>query len=131
MARDFLYKYFIGTALLVMIHILLTQKWAAPFPRSNTKSKISFSRGWAQEGLIVVPYVTTYASRYVQCLQTQKIYNISAWKYFRRYFWFRYYINTALLLMIHIICTQKWAAQYNAPLRSGKHTMIGKFINNK
>ena len=44
-------RFFKGTPLLVILHIPRTQKWAAPFPRSNTKSKISFSRGWAQEGL--------------------------------------------------------------------------------
>ena len=48
--RYFLVRYFINAPLLVIIHIPSTQKWAAPFPRSNTKSKISFSRGWAQEG---------------------------------------------------------------------------------
>ena len=57
----FVERYFIGTLLLVILHILYTQKWALPFPCSKTKSEISFSLGWAQEGLIVVPYVTTYA----------------------------------------------------------------------
>ena len=42
-----------------------------------------------------------------------------------------YYISTTLLVMIQIPYTQKWAAQYNAPLHSVKHTIMGKFINNK
>ena len=42
--------YSICTALLVQLHISHTQKWAAPFPCSKTKSQISFSHGWAQEG---------------------------------------------------------------------------------
>ncbi len=42
-----------------------------------------------------------------------------------------YIIGAALLVILHIQKTQKWAAQYNAPLRSGKHTMIGGFINCK
>ena len=33
-----------------------------------------------------------------------------------------YFIVTTLLVKIHILCTQKWAAQCDAPLRSGKHT---------
>ena len=33
-----------------------------------------------------------------------------------------YFICTTLLVKIHILCTQKWAAQCDAPLRSGKHT---------
>ena len=32
----------------------------------------------------------------------------------------RYYIDTALLVIIHIGFTQKWAAGYNPPLRFGK-----------
>ena len=32
-------------------------------------------------------------------------------------------MGVALLVAIHIICTQKWAAQCNAPLRFGKRTM--------
>ena len=62
------FRYFLNTTLLVDIHILCTQKWAAPFPCSKTKSEISFSLGWAQEGLIVVPIVTTYAVPLRRCL---------------------------------------------------------------
>ena len=43
----------------------------------------------------------------------------------------RYFINTALLVVIHILHTQKWAAQHSAPLRSVKHTMMGEFLNKK
>ena len=32
-------------------------------------------------------------------------------------------------MVIHIGFTQKWAAGYNLPLRSGKRTMMGGFIN--
>ena len=46
-----IFLYFMYSALLVIIHIPHTQKWALPFPCSKTKSKISFSLGWAQEGL--------------------------------------------------------------------------------
>ena len=42
----------------------------------------------------------------------------------------RYFMGAALLVIIHILHTQKWAAGYNPPLRSGRHTMIEKFINN-
>ena len=42
-----------------------------------------------------------------------------------------YIIGAALLVILHIQKTQKWAAQYNAPLRSGKHTMISGIINCK
>ena len=66
-------RYFIGTPLLVIIHIQKTQKWAVPFPCSKTKSKISFSLGWAQEGLIIVPCVTTYAVPLRMRTQTQTI----------------------------------------------------------
>ena len=38
-------------------------------------------------------------------------------------------MGIALLVIIHIPYTQKWAAQYNAPLRSGGHTMMDGFIN--
>ena len=34
------FRYFINTTLLVDIHILYAQKWAAPFPCSKTKSKM-------------------------------------------------------------------------------------------
>ncbi len=43
-------------------------------------------------------------------------------------FWVRYFIIIALLVVIHISLTQKWAAGYNPPLRSGKHTMMGEFL---
>ena len=33
-----------------------------------------------------------------------------------------YFINTTLLVIIHIKYTKKWAAGYNPPLRSGKRT---------
>ncbi len=62
------FRYFINTTLLVDIHILYAQKWAAPFPCSKTKSEISFSLGWAQEGLNVVPIFTTYAVPLRRCL---------------------------------------------------------------
>ena len=82
------FRYFLNTTLLVDIHILYAQKWAAPFPRSKTKSKMyacarqcekeicdfvfehweGISLGWAQEGLIVVPIVTTYAVPLRRCL---------------------------------------------------------------
>ncbi len=39
---------------------------------------------------------------------------------FGKGFGVRYCKYTALLVMIHIPYTQKWAAQCNAPLRSGK-----------
>ena len=44
---------------------------------------------------------------------------------------FRYYISTALFVILHIQKTQKWAAQCNAPLRSERHTMMGEFLNKK
>ena len=44
-------------------------------------------------------------------------------------FWGRYCIDTTLLVIIHISRTQKWAAQCNAPLRSGIHTMMDEIIN--
>ena len=66
-------RYYINTTLLVTIHIICTQSWAVPFPCSKTKSKISFSLGWAQEGLIVVPFVTTYAVPLRMRMQTQTI----------------------------------------------------------
>ena len=34
----------------------------------------------------------------------------------------RYFIGITLLVKIQILFTQKWAAQCDAPLRSGKHT---------
>ena len=34
-----------------------TQKWALPFPCSKTKSKISFSHGWAQAVITTRRYV--------------------------------------------------------------------------
>ena len=37
-------------------------------------------------------------------------------------FWVRYFINTALLVVIHIGFTQKWVAQHSALLRSERHT---------
>ena len=82
-------RYFISAALLVIIHISRTQKWAAPFPRSNTKSKISFSRGWAQEGLR-----RTVA---LQCVcEWIQLWNLSAWvKFARGMFWF------------YILCAQR------------------------
>ena len=40
-----------------------------------------------------------------------------------------YIIGAALLVILHIQKTQKWAAQYNAPLHSGELTMIGGIIN--
>ena len=43
-------------------------------------------------------------------------------------FWVRYFIGTTLLVIIHITRTQKWAAQCNAPLRSGRRTMMDGFI---
>ena len=43
----------------------------------------------------------------------------------------RYFIITALLAVIHVAFTQKWAAQHSAPLRSVKHTMMGEFLNKK
>ena len=43
-------------------------------------------------------------------------------------FLIRYFIYTTLLLIIHILCTQKWAAQCDAPLRSGRRTMMGEII---
>ena len=43
--------------LLVIIHIILTQKWASPFPCSKTKSKISFSHGWGQAVITTRRYV--------------------------------------------------------------------------
>ena len=46
-------------------------------------------------------------------------------------FWVRYFIIIALLVVIHISLTQKWAAGFNPPLRSGKHTMMGEFLNKK
>ena len=39
-----------------------------------------------------------------------------------------YFIGAPLLVILHIPCTQKWAAQCNAPLRSGKFKMMGEFI---
>ena len=33
------------------------------------------------------------------------------------WFWFRYFIGTALLVIIHIICTQKWAGGFTEPSR--------------
>ena len=39
------------------IHISYTQKWALPFPCSKTKSKISFSHGWAQAVITTRRYV--------------------------------------------------------------------------
>ena len=64
--------YSIGTMFLVIIHISHTQKWAAPFPCSKTKSKISFSLGWAQEGLSQNRPATTH-------LRMDTIENLSAW----------------------------------------------------
>ena len=106
-----------------MIHILLTQKWAVPFPCSKTKSKISFSLGWAQEGLIVVPYVTTYAIplrrrlRMYIIVEFIGVENIFVW-----YFFGIYFMNTALLAMIHILRTQKWASGYSQTLLFERRT---------
>ena len=36
--------------------------------------------------------------------------------------------NISLLVIIYISYTQKWAAQCNAPLRFGRHRMMGGFI---
>ena len=40
-----------------------------------------------------------------------------------------YFIGTSLLVLIHILYTQKWAAQCDAPLRSGEHTLMGEIIH--
>ena len=49
--------------------------------------------------------------------------NLSLWYVFLRcIFWVLYFMDTALLVIIHIILTQKWAAGYNPPLRSVKRT---------
>ena len=55
--RYFLVRYFINAPLLVIIHISRTQKLALPFPCSKTKSKISFSLGWAQAVITTRRYV--------------------------------------------------------------------------
>ena len=36
----FLVRYYTGSALLMLIHIIYTQSWAVPFPCSKTKSKM-------------------------------------------------------------------------------------------
>lgn len=38
-------------------------------------------------------------------------------------------MGIALLVIIHILHTQKWAAGCNPPLRSGRRTMMDKIIN--
>ena len=81
--------YFIDTALLLVIHIPYTQKWALPFPCSKTKSEISFSLGWAQEGL----RRTVALLRVCEWIQ---LWNLSAWvKFARGMFWF------------YILCAQR------------------------
>ena len=52
-----IFLYFMYSALLVIIHIPKTQNWALPFPCSKTKSKISFSHGWAQAVITTRRYV--------------------------------------------------------------------------
>ena len=52
------------------------------------------------------------------------------WKLFWG-FWGRYFIGTALLVGLYKIWSSNMAAQYNAPLRFGKHTMMGEILNNK
>ena len=42
-----------------------------------------------------------------------------------------YIIGAALLVILHIQKTQKWAAQYNAPLHSGELTMMCRIICRK
>ena len=42
--------------------------------------------------------------------------------------WVLYSMNTPLLVVTYITYTHKWAAQCNAPLRSGTRTKMGGFI---
>ena len=102
--KRFWNRYFLNTPLLVIIHISHTQKWARGF---------------------------TEPSRY------NAVANVYNWKTSRRgdicrcYFLVRYFIYAALLVIIYILYTQKWAAQRSAPLRSGKLTMMVNILNNK
>ena len=41
---------------------------------------------------------------------------------------FLYFIGTALLVKIHILCAQKLAAGCDPPLRSGEHPLLGEII---
>ena len=43
-------------------------------------------------------------------------------------FWGRYFIGAALLVGLYKIKTSNMAAQFNAPLRSRRHTMMDGFI---
>ena len=60
----------------------------------------------------VIIYVYIRTHRWLYVVITTKVRN----------FLVRYFINAALLVIIHIPRTQKWAAQCNAPLRFGKRT---------
>ena len=51
------------------------------------------------------------------------------WRMLHVIFLERYYIDTTLLVGLYILCTTYMAAQCNAPLRSGRHTMMSGFIN--
>ena len=63
--------------------------------------------------------------------------NACNWKTFRRgkylpvIFLARYFIDAALLVIIHIQKTQKWASGYNPPLRSVELTMMCRIICRK
>ena len=39
-----------------------------------------------------------------------------------------YYIDTTLLVMIHILCTQKWAAECNPPLQMTQAFVANTYV---
>ena len=87
--------YFIDTALLLVIHIPYTQKWARGF--TEPSRYFAFANGY-------------------NC----GIYRRE--KYLYVIFSVLYFIGTALLVITHIQKTQKWASGSDLTLLFGKHT---------
>ena len=87
----FLVRYFINAALLVMIHISRTQKWAGGH---------------------------TVPSRYVCVCEFIKLNEVTVVEIFHGDI-FLYFMFSALLMIIHITCTQNWAGGHTVPSRYG------------
>ena len=100
---------FIGTSLLVKIHIPRTQKWARGFTEPSRYGSVHehlqlYKRNnYIYVNVIIYVYIRTHSWLYV--VITTKV----------RYFLVRYFINAALLVIIHIPYTQKWAPGHTVP----------------
>ena len=106
---EFLFWFFMNKALLVEIHILCAQKWAgghtvpSRYGCVHEHLQLYKRNNYIHVNVIIYVYIRTH--RWLYVVITTKV----------RYFLVRYFINTALLVEIHIPYTQKCTAGYYSP----------------